>query len=254
MRIPVGHGIEIDGRGGLSGLGSLLSWAGRAALAALLASCTGPPESSVNPGKVAVAVPSDAPNADPNPDPNPLPIKAYQGTVTMMDGCGVGVVRVASDYADIDTFVAGAVQSSQRWLRQGQLTVVCGALHRVLGLSFEEGQDVPGNTGRALVLDGHPDATVALQSGSAVLTLDGIAYDVGPAHATLKGLSITMQEGRAVARLRVSLNDGSSSSVVGGPGDLIEIAGEDHRIVDVEPTDLVRGVPGWIEIGSTSSD
>jgi hypothetical protein len=212
------------------------------------------------PAKVAVEVPGDAgaatadPGAEPDAEPGAEPIKAYQATVVMVGDCGVGVVRVASDYADVDTFVNGVAQSSQRFLRERQLVVTCGALHRVVGFSFGEGEMVPGSAGRALLLDANPAAGVTLKPGSLVLTLDGWVRGVGAAQATLKGLSISMQAGRPMARFRISLRDGSEQGGFGGPGDLVDIAAAHHRIVDVAPPDMARGIPGWVEIEGTATE
>jgi hypothetical protein len=209
--------------------------------ALLLSGCGEAPAPSTLPGQVAVDVPG-------------VPIKAYQGTVVMVGDCGVGIVRVASDYADVDTFaggIGGEARSSQRWLREGQLVVACGALHRVQGFAFDDAGDGEGHSGRALLLDPVPAKGPRLQAGSVVLTLDGVVRAVGPAQVTLKNLSITMQSGRAMARFRFRGHDGDEASVVGGPGDLVEIAGARHSVVAVAPPDMAIGIPGWVELDGT---
>jgi hypothetical protein len=209
-----------------------------------LPACGQEPAQSMLPGQVAVEIPHD-------------PIKAFQGTVVMVGACGVGIVRVASDYADVDTFAGGVdgdARSSQRWLREGELVVACGTLHRVQGFAFDEAGEAAGHSGRALLLDPVPAASPRLQAGSVVLTLDGVLRGVGPSQVTLKNLSITMQSGRPVARFRIRAHDGSDEGAVGGPGDVVEIAGAHHHIVAVAPPDMDAGIPGWVELEGTPSD
>jgi hypothetical protein len=202
--------------------------------------CGAPPENSVLSGKVAVDVPAEA-------------IKAYQGTVVTVGGCGIAIVRVASDYADVDTLagIDGGVSSSQRWLREGQLVVACGALHRVQGFAFDEGGAGASSSGRAVLLESTPAPRPRLRPGSIVLTVDGILRDVGPGQVMLKGLSITVESGRPLARFRVRGRDGDERGAVGGPGDVVDIAAAHHHIIDVAPVDPATGVPGWVELEGT---
>jgi hypothetical protein len=224
----------------------------QAALGALLAvtmagaaaqGCGEPPESGSNGGLGTSPahereVPADQPAA---------PVTVYQGTVAMFGDCGIGVARVDSDYADIYTYAAGVMQSSQRWLRQGHVLLACGVPHRVLGFLFED-EVAAGSSGRALLLDGNPMAGALVKPGAVVLTMDGVVHDVGPQKVTLRGLSIAMQGPRPTARFRILLHDGREEGAIGGAGDSIEIASVRHRIIEVKLPDAVVGIPGWIQI------
>jgi hypothetical protein len=211
-------------------------------LALVAGACSPAPAPSMKPDPIAVEVPGQQTSGA-----EPVPIKAYQATVVAVGDCGVSVVRVATDYVDLDTAKEASPQSSLRWLREGQLAVLCGTLHRVLGLVFDE-MPAPDSTGRAVLLDGNPAPTPQLQPGSVILTLDGIVRDVGPDKVVLKGLSLAMQAGRAMARFRVTARDGSEQGALGGAGDLVAIGATQHRIVAVEPADKATGIPGWVEI------
>ena len=206
---------------------------GLAAFALCGASCGQPPVEAMPSGQVAAATPSD--------DVTPAPVTAYQGTVAMLGDCGVGIARVDSDYADLFTYAAGRIVSAQRWLRLGQLLVACGTLHRVLGFVFE-----PGRAG--VVLDGHAMRTTKISPGAVVLTLDGLALEVGPGRVSLKGLVIENQAERVVARFRVVLGDGHEQAAMGAAGDVIQIGSSRHQILEVRPIDIARGIPGWMEI------
>jgi hypothetical protein len=180
----------------------------------------------------------------------PAPVPAYQGTVARLGSCGVGVARIESDFADFYTYVGDVAQSSQRWVRQGQVIVACGIPHRLLGFVFPSEPADPAHpaSGRAVVLDANPAATVKLSAGAVVLTLDGVVNEFGAARSSLKDLSIVLQDQRPVARFRAALRDGQEQVITGGSGDSIEIAGVRHSIIEVALPDDAAGIPGWVQI------
>jgi hypothetical protein len=220
-------------------------------IAGALIGCGSPlPDDPAGDTPIARVPGAEQPGSSPTPSSSrpPAPVLAYQGTVATLGDCGVGVARVDSDFADFYTYAGGITQSSQRWVRQGQLLVACGVPHRLLGFVFEEAGT------RAVVLDGNPVATVNVPAGAVVLTVDGVVNEVGPEKVTLKALSIAMQGPRPIARFRVALRDGREQGAIGGAGDSIEIASVPHRIIEVAPADAAAGIPGWVQIdGSPES-
>jgi F0F1-type ATP synthase membrane subunit c/vacuolar-type H+-ATPase subunit K len=238
MRASCGEGETTrrpDKARAVSAIGALLG------IGAAMIGCGPVPDDAMGSGLVA---------GEPQAAALPDPVMAYQGTVTMVGGCGVGVARVESDFADLYTYVGDVAQSSIRWVREGQVVVACGVPHRMLGFVF---QPEPANaanpgSGRAIVLDANPATTVKVAPGAVVLTLDGVINEFGAARASLKDLTIVLQGPRPVARFRAASRDGQEQVVTGGAGDSIEIAGVRHSIIDVSPADAAAGIPGWVQI------
>jgi hypothetical protein len=196
------------------------------------------PSNPSNPGQpMEVAVPPDA-------------IRAQQGAVATVGDCRVGIAAVGNDYAVVDTFKEGQPETNQK-LREGQLLVACGALHRVVGFQFSAGTSAPGGSGRAVLFDRRAAEGVKLSPGSVVLTVDGAVTGIGAAKIGLKELAIVEKDGATRAQFKVTQKSVADRGVDARAGDVIELGPTRHKILDVKAADAATGVPGWVEIEGT---
>jgi hypothetical protein len=179
--------------------------------------------------------------------------KAHSGRVWTVGTCSVGIGDISKDVAQLITWGDRDSFATTQYVRKDQFLVVCGALHRVRGIVHEPGNDMPGGSGDAAIIEIHPQRTSTLHPGSIVLTLGGKVSQLGPRKAILKELTLVSTRRGLSARFVVRLDE-IEIWVSGAAGDSITIGPERYRVVAVTPPNAASGVPGWVELAPPATD